>query len=256
MKPSTLFSTLLPLTSAYSIPKEDTTSNNAVKIPTARESAILARRILTLTPLGTISTIFPSTSSSRNPPGTEGKPHALMEYISACDPLYPSHPTLLSLNISSTFKNIASGSNLSLAITWTPPPLPPPSRSLLSHLNPFSHDIAPQPQFYSAVALPRYSLMGYLEPIPGADDPKSDAGKQVQGCYTAIHPDAKYWLPGNRIHESHFVRLVVTEIYWVGGFGDRAYIGWINASDWESVTKEEIERVRLPGEKPLEGKDL
>ncbi|KAK4660529.1 hypothetical protein QC762_119790 [Podospora pseudocomata] len=256
MKPNTLLSTLLPLTSAYSIPKDSTApSSNAFKIPTARESAILARRILTLTPLGTISTIFPSTTSSRNPPGIEGKPHALMEYISACDPLAPSNPTLLSLNISSTFRN-AANANLSLAITWTPPPLPPPSRSFLSHLNPFSSEPPVQPQSYSAAALPRYSLMGYLEPIPGADDPKSDVGKLVQTCYTNTHPDAKYWLPGNRIHESHFVRLVVTEIYWVGGFGDRAYIGWIDAKDWESVTEKEIEGARLPGEKPLEGGDL
>ncbi|KAK4181776.1 pyridoxamine 5'-phosphate oxidase-domain-containing protein [Triangularia setosa] len=256
MKASTLFSTLLPLTTAYTIPSTKDSNNAAAnRIPTARESAILARRILTLTPLGTISTIFPSTSSSRSPPGIEGKPHALMEYISACDPLYPSHPTLLSLNISSTFRN-AAGANLSLAMTWTPPPLPPLSRSFLSRLNPFSHGDAPKPQSYSAAALPRYSLMGYLEPIPGADDSKSDTGKQVQACYTTTHADAKYWLPGNRIHESHFVRLVVTEIYWVGGFGDRAYIGWIDAKDWESVTEKEIEGVRLPGERPLEGKDL
>ncbi|KAK4194595.1 pyridoxamine 5'-phosphate oxidase-domain-containing protein [Triangularia verruculosa] len=254
MKASTLLSTLLPLTSAYSVPKDS--SHVTSRIPTARESAILARRILTLTPLGTISTIFPSTSSSHNPKGVEGKPHALMEYISACDPLYPSNPTLLSLNISSTFRN-AAGANLTVAVTWTHPPLPPPSRSFFSRLNPFFSDPTPvKAQSYSAAALPRYSLMGYLEPIEGADDPKSDTGQQVQACYTSVHPDAKYWLPGNRIHESHFVRMVVTEIYWVGGFGDRAYIGWIDAKDWESVTKEEIEGVRLPGEKPLDGKDL
>lgn len=39
------------------------------------------------------------------------------------------------------------------------------------------------------------------------------------------------------------------DIYWVGGFGDRAYIGWIDASDWNNVTEEEWEDVRLAGEK-------
>lgn len=45
------------------------------------------------------------------------------------------------------------------------------------------------------------------------------------------------------------MRLVVDEVYWIGGFGDRAYIGWIPTEDWYSVTSEEIEAIRLPGEK-------
>lgn len=39
------------------------------------------------------------------------------------------------------------------------------------------------------------------------------------------------------------------EVYWVGGFGDRAYIGWIPREVWANVTREEVEGVRLPGEK-------
>lgn len=42
------------------------------------------------------------------------------------------------------------------------------------------------------------------------------------------------------------------EIYWVGGFGDRAYIGWIPREVWANVTVEEVEGVRLPGEKTNE----
>jgi hypothetical protein len=68
-------------------------------------------------------------------------------------------------------------------------------------------------------------------------------------CFTKAHPDAKYWLPGNSIHESEWVRLVVQNVYWIGGFGDRAYIGWISAEEWRNVTKKEWEGVRLPGEK-------
>jgi len=44
------------------------------------------------------------------------------------------------------------------------------------------------------------------------------------------------------------VRLVVREVYWVGGFGDRAFIGWIPVEQWRGVTREEMDRVRLPGE--------
>jgi hypothetical protein len=49
------------------------------------------------------------------------------------------------------------------------------------------------------------------------------------------------------------VRLVVQEVYWIGGFGDRAYIGWIPVDEWKGVTREEIEACRLPGEKEKEG---
>lgn len=38
------------------------------------------------------------------------------------------------------------------------------------------------------------------------------------------------------------------DIYWVGGFGDRAYIGWIPVEEWENVTREEWEKIKLPGE--------
>lgn len=63
------------------------------------------------------------------------------------------------------------------------------------------------------------------------------------------HRDAKFWLPGNRIHASEWVRFVVREVYWIGGFGDRAYIGWIPVEEWQGVTRGEWEGFRLPGEK-------
>lgn len=70
----------------------------------------------------------------------------------------------------------------------------------------------------------------------------------IAKCFTKYHPDAKAWLPGNSIHESYWVRLVVEDVYWIGGFGDRAYIGWIPAEEWRNVTAKEIDHIRLPGE--------
>lgn len=67
-------------------------------------------------------------------------------------------------------------------------------------------------------------------------------------CYTEVHPDAKYWLPGGNVHHGEWARLVVDEIYFVGGFGDRAYIGWLDVEDWKSITQEEWESIELPGE--------
>jgi hypothetical protein len=219
-----------------------------LRIPTSYESAVLGRRILALTPLGTLSTVFPEdkTSSSdgassqeRRPTGLGGLPYGLMEYIADCEADDAGNPTILAISIGTTFKNAAAGSNVSLAVQWTPPH-PPAKRIKSNHRSWLSylglsddghdhHDIAPP---YSAANLPRFSLLGHLERIEGGDDREGEVGAALASCYVKTHPDARYWLPGNRIHEAHFVRLVVEQVYWVGGFGDRAFIGWIPAAEW------------------------
>jgi hypothetical protein len=216
------------------------------KIPTSYESAILARRILHLTPLGTLSTVFPSPRHAganvveRRPSGLAGTPIGLMDYIADCEET--GNPTILAINIATSFKNVAAGSNISLSLQWTPPH-PPKSRIESWFSLSSSKDKDPLP--YSAANLPRFSLLGYLEKIPQDEVQALELGK----CFTGIHRDAKYWLPGNPVHTSEWVRLVVQDVYWIGGFGDRAYIGWIPVEEWQNVTTEEWESVRLPGEK-------
>jgi Pyridoxamine 5'-phosphate oxidase len=207
-------------------------SNHQFKIPTSYESAILARRIFHLTPHGTLSTIFPSShhASEQRPSGLGGMPIGMMDYIADCEDT--GNPTILAINIATSFKNAAAGSNISLSLQWVPPHLP--DKRIQS--------VAPGTQ-YSAANLPRFSLLGYLEKIPEVDE------QGLKECFVQIHPDSKYWLPGNRIHTSEWVRLVVQDVYWVGGFGDRAYIGWIDAEEWRNVSRKEWEDVRLPGEK-------
>ncbi|KAI3340995.1 pyridoxamine 5'-phosphate oxidase-domain-containing protein [Ustulina deusta] len=240
-------------------------SSSGHRIPTSYESAVLGRRILALTPLGNLATTFPADNAGgqygaeeNRPDGLGGMPHSLMDYVADCEE--DGNPTFLAINVETTFKNVRDGSNVSLAQQWTPP-YPPDKRiksataastpGLLSRLvnwlglgsdddeNSEPKDMVP----YSAANLPRFSLLGYTEKI---DDVSAAA---LSECFVKKHPDAKYWLPGNRIHESEFVRLVVQQIYFVGGFGDRAYIGWISADEWNSVTREEWESVSLPGEK-------
>ncbi|KAL2128000.1 hypothetical protein VTI74DRAFT_9860 [Chaetomium olivicolor] len=245
-------------------------------IPTSYESAVLGRRILALTPIGTLSTIFPEDKQSdgvstqeRRPPGLAGMPYGLMEYIADCEADGLGNPTILAITIGTTFKNAAAGSNVSLAVQWTPPH--PPAKRIksktkhkervwLSYLGLTSNDADHEyhnlhkrhhsrPLPYSAANLPRFSLIGHLEPIKGGDDRDSEVGSALARCYVDSHPDARYWLPGNRIHEARFVRLVVEQVYWVGGFGDRAFIGWIPVEEWRNVSRKEWEQVRLPGEK-------
>jgi len=217
----------------------------SLRIPTSYESAVMARRILHLTLTGTLSTTFPSPHHDKilenRPMGLQGMPIGLMDYIADCES--SGDPTILAINIATSFKNAAAGSNISLSLQWIPP-YPPSSRiELISLFRSFSSS-KPKTTF-SAANLPRFSLLGYLEPIPKHEVEDLQVGK----CFTDIHPDSKFWLPGNKIHASEWVRLVVQEVYWIGGFGDRAYIGWIPVEEWRNVTTKEWEGIRLPGEK-------
>ncbi|KAK3935605.1 pyridoxamine 5'-phosphate oxidase-domain-containing protein [Diplogelasinospora grovesii] len=242
------------------------------RVPTSYESAVMGRRILALTPLGTLATVFPDDNDNsyrteeNRPKGLGGMPHGLMEYIADCESDNLGNPTMLAINIETSFKNIAAGSNVSLAVQWTPP-YPPSKRiqsnnrrllhSVLSYVglsnddndddDDEEHDTVP----YSAANLPRFSLLGYVERIEGGDEwrKEGEVGARLASCFVDSHPDARFWLPGSRVHESHFVRLVVQQVYWIGGFGDRAYIGWIPVEEWRNVSRAEWEEVRLPGEK-------
>ena len=234
---------------------------NDYKIPSSYESAVMGRRILALSKLATLSTVFPDAGShavgddeeevdvlERRPEGLGGVPVGLMDYVADCED--EGNPTILAIKIATSFKNVAAGSNITLSMRWTPP-YPPSSRiSFLSRLSGYitgsypSPESTPDPVPYSAANLPRFSLLGYLEPI----NPDPVSSVQLAACFTRKHHDAKYWLPGNVIHESEWARLVVTQVYWIGGFGDRAYIGWIPIDEWKNVTKEEWQGIELPGE--------
>jgi hypothetical protein len=226
---ATALLSFLSLASASKLPQPQHIFQNAedagssYKIPTVHESAVQARRILNLESVGTLSTVFPSQhGSERRPSDVSGTPIGLMDYFGDCEP-DTGNPTILAITIATSFKNVAAGSNISLSLRWHPPTGRP----------------------YSAAANPRFSLVGYLEDISAKDV----LTKAVPACFVKYHPDAAGWLPGNPIHESKWVRLVVQDIYWIGGFGDRAYIGWIPLDEWQSVTRKEIDEIRLPGEK-------
>lgn len=236
-------------------------SAEALKIPTSYESAVMGRRILALTKLATLSTVFPDThhdadASERRPSGLDGIPIGMMDYVADCEE--EGNPTILEIKIATTFKNVQAGSNLSLSMNWVPPYPPSKRITFLSRLSAYlpilgnaPYNTAPEQSStpdtvpYSAANQPRFSLFGYLEPI----NPNPVSAIKLAACFTGKHQDAKYWLPGNVIHESQWARLVVTKIYWVGGFGDRAYIGWIPVEEWQNVTRTEWEAIQLPGEK-------
>ncbi|PKS09482.1 hypothetical protein jhhlp_004099 [Lomentospora prolificans] len=230
------------------------------RIPTPHESAVMGRRMLALSKLADFATVFPSQSKSASddeinvlarPEGLEGLPIDMMDYFADCED--EGDPTVLSIKIATTFRNAAAGSNVSFSSL--DPPYPPARRIPVSFWDRVAGAVsslfgsadaasAPDTVPYSAANLPRMSLIGHFEPIL----PDETSYSNLAMCFVRTHPDAKYWLPGNVVHESSWARLVVEQVYWVGGFGDRAYIGWIPIEDWKGVTREEWESIKLPGE--------
>jgi len=198
--------------------------------PSRYESAVLGRRLLALSKTGVLTTVFPENiTSERTPSDVAQTPIGLPEYIASCEE--PSgNPTVLSLTISTSTLNAEAGSNVSLSLSWW---------------DEYVHLTHHQP--WSTANLPRLSLVGYLEEIPQQEAKKKD----IPACFTRVHGDSVMWLPGKKwaAHEGLWTRIVVKEVYWIGGFGDRNYIGWLDPEEWHAVTAEEWQKVKLPGEK-------
>ena len=208
----------------------DQPSSQRWHFPTVHESAIQARRILNRSSIATFSTVFPSTASTfeNRPSDVGGAPMALTDYYASCGP-QPYNPTILAVSIATTLKNARAGSNVTLSLRYEPPADHPPSDD---------------PYLYSPANLPRFSLIGHIQPLSVSEVTDNN----IKACFLKTHPDAQIWSPGNDIHESWWGKLVVEEFYWFGGFGDRAYIGWIPIEEWRGVTEEEVANARLVGE--------
>lgn len=151
-----------------------------------------------------------------------------MEYYASCAP-HAYNPTILGVTIATTMKNAASGSNVTLSLRYHLPADAPPTDD---------------PWAYLPANLPRFALVGYLEKLSAEEVREHN----IRECFLAAHPEASIWEPGSDIHDSWWGRLVVQEVYFFGGFGDRARIGWIPIQEWRRVTQEEVERYRLVGE--------
>lgn len=235
--------------STYEIPEE----TESFLRPSWFESTLMARRLLAKSSSGVISTTFPDPlpPSSRSPASVAGLPIGLREYISDCDGALPSElthsdngdPTILALRVATTFRNIGAGSNLSLELDWW---------DHLEQAAPVYHGLP-----FSPAALPRVTLFGYLDYLPELSEHST---AQLEQCFLQSHPDARVWLPGasRSPHSSFWARMVVTEAYWIGGFGDVQQIGWIDMTEWKGIRQYESvngvgdgrgwEDVRLPGE--------
>lgn len=213
---------------------DQSTDHRQARIPTIHESAVQLRRILNLSSIATFSTVYPSTdhiqysTSESRPDDVGGMAVGLMEYYATCEPS-PEDPIILAVSLSTIIKNAWRGSNVTLSLRYHPPPSHPPSKDIYT---------------YAPANLPRFSLIGYIQRLSEREVDDYD----IKSCFLKRHPEADIWTPGNPIHESWWGKLVVERIYWFGGFGDRAYIGWIPPEVYRAVTNAEVEQARLVGE--------
>ncbi|KAL2871572.1 uncharacterized protein BJX67DRAFT_166115 [Aspergillus lucknowensis] len=239
----------------------DEVTDESMLAPSWFTSTLMARRLLALSSSGVASTIFPVTlpPGSHAPAAVAGQSVSLKEYLADCDEALPSSagnggdgsPTFLALRVATTFRNTAAGSNISLSIDWW------------DHVNNTRPVIPGFP--LSAAGLPRVTLFGYVEPFEQPIPPQTEAA--LRSCYTGVHPDAQVWLPGRpgSPHSSFWAKMVVTQVYWIGGFGGFQQIGWMNVTEWNGIRRRGSlpgigdgrgwENVRLPGENSLPSSD-
>nr|POE79337.1 hypothetical protein CFP56_07402 [Quercus suber] len=253
------FATLLAVASARSVEQEvleilpSPIKDADFKIPSVHESTIMARRILHLSTIGTLVTTFPDVASHSaevpeddtstlevRPPEVAGQPIGLMEYYADCEAT--GNPTLLAISIATPFRNYAAGSNISMHVRWWPETQTTYTSFFTSSSS--KNEVYDIPTPRTPAALPRFSLHGYLKPISADELLKG----LVPACFLKAHPDSALWQPGNDVHTSRYMRLVVEQVYWFGGFGDRARIGWLPIEEWRNVTMKEVASIRLPGE--------
>ncbi|KAL4794907.1 pyridoxamine 5'-phosphate oxidase-domain-containing protein [Aspergillus venezuelensis] len=235
----------------------DSTSSDteeSLLAPSWFTSTLMARRLLALSSTGVVSTIFPNPLPDRShaPPSVAGQSISLKEYFADCDEALPNDigsggngdPTFLALRVATTFQNVAAGSNLSLSIDW------------------WDHVNNTKPVFpgfpLSEAGLPRVTLFGYIEEFEKPISLRTE--RALRECYTEKHPDSQVWLPGRpgSPHSSFWAKMVVTDIYWIGGFGGFQQIGWMKLDEWKGIRRKSSlpdigdgrgwEDVRLPGE--------
>ncbi|KAK9433655.1 pyridoxamine 5'-phosphate oxidase-domain-containing protein [Lipomyces doorenjongii] len=170
--------------------------------PTVDEAAAQVRKLVSKESLADLNTVFQDGELA-------GSAIGLLEYYADCDT--DGSLTLLMVEVGHTFKNWKAGSPVSLSIRYT---------------TPFGHSLSPASE-------PRASLKGSLSFIPEDD---MEAIKHAERCFLVRHPDAKAWLPGNKVHKTAFMKFDVESVYWLGGFGNVAYIGDIPLGLYKNVT--------------------
>lgn len=212
-----IFKTLTALNVIYSEEVQNPLSDMLVtNVHTMSEAdgARIARTLVFRESLMNVNTFESSTSSGKSPV-------SFMEYYADCDG--DGDPYWLIVEIGSSFQNILKGSSYSFTIRagdhWA-----------LEDVNMTYPGGLPS----SPAGSPRVNLKGHLDYVDLRDDNKL---ANLEQCFTARHPDSKWWLPSKEWspHKSRWAKIYVNDLYLVGGFGDRTYIGNIDAETYHEA---------------------
>lgn len=146
----------------------------------------------------------------------DGIPISAMEYYADCDG--DGDPYWLIVDIGQTYQNIKEGL--------------PYSFTIRAGDHPVNDEVDmnyPGGILNSPAGSPRLNLRGEIVNLSISNP--LDLLK-LEKCFLKRHPDAKWWLPTNAIspHRSHWVKIAISEVYMIGGFGDRAFIGTIDGA--------------------------
>lgn len=187
------------------------------RIPTVQEAALVARTLVSRESLTNINTFRTSEINGEQ----QLLPVSTVEYYADCD--NDGDPYWLVVDIGSTYQNIQKGS----AYTFTIRVGDHPANDDVDVTYPGGIENSP-------AGSPRINLVGHLQDVV-FDSPIELV--KLNTCFLKRHPDAKWWLPGNKVspHKSHWMKFVVDEVHMIGGFGDRAYIGTIDSQTYHEA---------------------
>lgn len=185
------------------------------RYPSVADGARVARTLVNRESLMNVNTI-------QKLEGIEEVPTSAMEYYADCD--LDGNPYWLVIDIGSPARNIARGSLYSFTIR--------------SGDHPIGDNVNaeyPGGIVSSPAGSPRLTLKGDIVNVTESSPEKI---ARLETCFVKRHPDAKWWLPlsQNSPHRSHWVKINVTDVYMIGGFGDRAYIGPVSGEDYHAAT--------------------
>lgn len=147
-------------------------------------------------------------------------PISSMEYYADCD--NDGDPYWLALEIGLPMRNINAGS----AFSWS---IRVGDHAPHERVN----TTYPGTVSQSPAGSPRAIYEGTIAPIKFSSRNQQE---ELEACFLDRHPDAKWWLPEakNSPHKSSWMKFTVNKVHFIGGFGDRAYIGVIDSDTYHS----------------------
>ncbi|KAG0028204.1 hypothetical protein BGZ82_008553 [Podila clonocystis] len=169
---------------------------------TYEQAASLCRDLVKDTNVGTFMTVMNGEKGAQ----LEGYPFGSMDYyVDDCQ--NSGTPLMLLSHLQINMHNIKSNNKASLAVRKLPK----------------------EGERGNPMMDRRVTLIGHLVPV------EKSRHAEVEACFVAGHPDAKWWLPGSGFHDFAWYTLEVESLYHVGGFGGIHHIGWIDVDTYKNA---------------------